>query len=89
MVTAAAIIMFGVFAGFALGDEPIIKTIGFALAVGVLADAFLVRMTIVPAVMALLGRADVVAAALAGPAPAQPRRRGRALARRLAAARQE
>ena len=38
-----------------LGEDPIIKTIGFALAVGVLADAFLVRMTIVPAVMAIVG----------------------------------
>jgi RND superfamily putative drug exporter len=45
----------GVFSGFALGDDPIIKTIGFALTVGVLADAFLVRMTIVPALMALVG----------------------------------
>ncbi len=55
VVTAAAIIMMGVFAGFALGDDPIIKTIGFALTVGVLADAFLVRMTIVPALMAIVG----------------------------------
>lgn len=55
VVTAAAIIMMGVFAGFALVEDPIIKTIGFALTVGVLADAFLVRMTIVPALMALVG----------------------------------
>ncbi|GAB3279545.1 MMPL family transporter [Kineosporia babensis] len=55
VVTAAAIIMFGVFAGFALSDDIIIKTIGFGLAVGVLADAFLVRMLIVPAVMAIVG----------------------------------
>ena len=55
VVTAAAIIMVGVFGGFAVGEDPIIKTIGFALAVGVLADAFLVRMTIVPAVMAIVG----------------------------------
>ncbi|MEH3033071.1 MAG: MMPL family transporter [Aeromicrobium erythreum] len=56
VVTAAALIMIGVFAGFAGGSDPIIKTIGFALAVGVLADAFLVRMLLVPAVMALVGR---------------------------------
>ena len=56
VVTAAAIIMIGVFGGFALGADPIIKTIGFALAVGVLADAFLVRMTIVPAVMLIVGK---------------------------------
>ncbi|MDX6359098.1 MAG: putative drug exporter of the superfamily, partial [Nocardioidaceae bacterium] len=55
VVTAAAIIMMGVFAGFATGIDPIIKTIGFALTVGVLADAFLVRMTIVPALMAIVG----------------------------------
>jgi RND superfamily putative drug exporter len=55
VVTAAAAIMFGVFGGFALGDDIIIKSIGFGLAVGVLADAFLVRMTIVPAFMALMG----------------------------------
>jgi putative drug exporter of the RND superfamily len=55
VVTAAAVIMMGVFAGFALGSDPIIKTIGFALTVGVLADAFLVRMTIVPALMSIVG----------------------------------
>ncbi|MCW2796828.1 MMPL family transporter [Nocardioides sp.] len=54
VVTAAALIMIGVFASFALGGDPVIKSIGFGLAVGVLADAFLVRMTLVPAFMALL-----------------------------------
>ncbi len=56
VVTAAAAIMIGVFGSFALGDDAIVKSIGFGLAVGVLADAFLVRMTLVPAFMALLGR---------------------------------
>ncbi|RYI98517.1 MAG: MMPL family transporter, partial [Actinomycetales bacterium] len=51
VVTAAALIMIGVFAGFGGATDPIIKTIGFALAVGVLADAFLVRMLLVPALM--------------------------------------
>lgn len=55
VVVAAAIIMIGVFGGFALSGDPILKTIGFALAVGVLADAFLVRMLIVPAVLAIVG----------------------------------
>jgi len=55
VVTAAAAIMIGVFGSFALGDEVVVKSIGFGLAVGVLADAFLVRMTLVPAFMALLG----------------------------------
>jgi RND superfamily putative drug exporter len=56
VVTAAALIMIGVFAGFVGGADPIIKTVGFALAVGVLADAFLVRMLLVPAVMSIVGR---------------------------------
>ncbi|GGL03050.1 MMPL family transporter [Nocardia jinanensis] len=55
VVVAAAIIMIGVFAGFALTDDVILKTIGFALAIGVLADAFLVRMLIVPAFMLIVG----------------------------------
>ncbi|WP_262403403.1 MMPL family transporter [Actinomadura sp. CNU-125] len=56
VVTAAAIIMIAVFGGFVFAHDPIIKSIGFALAVGVFIDAFIVRMTIVPAVMSLLGR---------------------------------
>jgi RND superfamily putative drug exporter len=56
VVTAAALIMFTVFAGFFPLDNPIIKPIAFALAVGVAIDAFIVRMTLVPAVLALVGR---------------------------------
>jgi uncharacterized membrane protein YdfJ with MMPL/SSD domain len=56
VVVAAALIMIGVFGAFVLADDPIIKSIGLALAFGVLADAFLVRLTLVPAVMTLLGR---------------------------------
>ncbi|MEU4161862.1 MMPL family transporter [Actinoplanes sp. NPDC026670] len=56
VVTAAALIMMSVFAGFILADDTIIKSLGFALAFGVAVDAFLVRMTIVPAVLSLLGR---------------------------------
>ncbi|MFD0904468.1 MMPL family transporter [Actinomadura sediminis] len=56
VVTAAAIIMIAVFGGFVLAHDPIIKSIGFALAVGVFIDAFVVRMTLVPAAMSLLGR---------------------------------
>ncbi|WP_436524211.1 MMPL family transporter [Actinoplanes sp. HUAS TT8] len=56
VVTAAALIMISVFAGFILADDTIIKSLGFALSFGVAVDAFLVRMTIVPAVLSLLGR---------------------------------
>ena len=55
VVTAAAIIMISVFAAFMLIDEPFIRTMGFALAVGVAFDAFIVRMLIIPATMFLLG----------------------------------
>jgi putative drug exporter of the RND superfamily len=55
VVTAAAIIMMGVFGGFALGDNVILKTMGFALAIGVFADAFVVRMLILPALMSIAG----------------------------------
>jgi RND superfamily putative drug exporter len=55
VVTAAGLIMISVFAGFIVPEEPIIKSIGFVLAIGILFDAFVVRMTIVPAVMAMLG----------------------------------
>jgi RND superfamily putative drug exporter len=56
VVTAAAIIMISVFGAFVLNTDPVVKSIGLSLAFGVLADAFVVRMTLVPAVMALLGR---------------------------------
>lgn len=56
VVTAAAVIMISVFAGFMTNHEAVIQSIGFGLAVGILVDAFLVRMTIVPAVMTLLGK---------------------------------
>jgi len=49
--------MISVFAGFILSTETVITMMGFGLAVGVLFDAFVVRMTIVPAVLGLLGRA--------------------------------
>jgi RND superfamily putative drug exporter len=55
VVTAAAIIMFSVFASFVSGDDLIVKSFGAVLAFGVLVDAFLVRMTLVPAVLAMMG----------------------------------
>lgn len=56
VVTAAALIMISVFAGFVGSQDAMIKALGFGLAVAVAFDAFIVRMTIVPAVLALLGK---------------------------------
>ncbi|MGW2962361.1 MMPL family transporter [Streptomyces sp. NPDC001220] len=90
VVSAAALIMVAVFGGFVFNHDPIIKSIGFALAFGVLVDAFVVRMTLVPAVMALLGRhawglpgwvdritpdVDIEGAKLPRHAPVEPERR--------------
>jgi RND superfamily putative drug exporter len=55
VVTAAALIMFAVFSAFLIGGNSTIKAIGFSLAAGVLFDAFIVRLTLVPAVMSLAG----------------------------------
>jgi RND superfamily putative drug exporter len=55
VVTAAAVIMIGVFAAFVPNGEAAVKPVALGLAVGVFVDAFLVRMTLVPAVMSLLG----------------------------------
>ncbi len=57
VVTAAAFIMISVFAGFVSNHDTTIQTIGFALAFGIFVDAFIVRLTIVPILMSLLGRA--------------------------------
>ncbi|KAA0927140.1 MMPL family transporter [Streptomyces apricus] len=85
VVSAAALIMVAVFGGFVFNHDPIIKSIGFALAFGVFIDAFVVRMTLVPATMALIGRrawglpgwldrvtpdVDIEGARLPAPAPA-------------------
>lgn len=88
VVVAAALIMIAVFAGFIGESDSMIKMIGFGLASAVLFDAFVVRMAIVPAVLALLGdkawwlpkwldrilpRVDVEGEALSRPAPAEER----------------
>lgn len=57
VVTAAGLIMLAVFSGFMLAPDPMTKVIGLALTFGVLFDAFIVRMMIVPAVMILMGKA--------------------------------
>ncbi|ANP74370.1 MMPL family transporter [Cryobacterium arcticum] len=57
VVIAAALIMASVFSGFVFSNSVMIQSIGFGLAVGVLLDAFVVRLLIIPAVMHLLGDA--------------------------------
>ncbi|MGX1670710.1 MMPL family transporter [Streptomyces sp. NPDC055400] len=56
VVGAAAIIMISVFSGFIMENNDMIKMMGFGLAIAVFFDAFVVRMAIVPAVLALLGQ---------------------------------
>jgi RND superfamily putative drug exporter len=55
VVTAAATIMISVFGAFILEEDPLIRSIGFALAAAVFLDAFVVRMALIPALMYLLG----------------------------------
>ncbi|MGH3253695.1 MAG: MMPL family transporter, partial [Trebonia sp.] len=54
VVTAAALIMFAIFVAFMFTSNPTIKAIGFSFAAGVFLDAFVVRLTLVPAVMAIV-----------------------------------
>jgi RND superfamily putative drug exporter len=56
VVIAAGLIMISVFGGFIFAESTMIRSIGFGLAFGVLVDAFVVRMLLMPAVMHLLGR---------------------------------
>ena len=57
VISSAAAIMVAVFLGFATDPNVMVKIIGFGMAAAVLIDATLVRMVLVPATMALLGRA--------------------------------
>ncbi|GGN94282.1 membrane protein [Actinoplanes lobatus] len=57
VVVAAAVIMTAVFAGFVFNTDPMIKQFGLALAAGIVVDAFLIRLTLVPALMAAFGDA--------------------------------
>ncbi len=58
VITGAAAIMVVVFATFAAGHLVMLQQLGFGLAVAVLLDATLIRSILVPASMALLGRAN-------------------------------
>ncbi len=55
VITAAALIMISVFAGFTVSHETFLKLMGFSMAAAIVFDAFLVRMVIMPTAMALLG----------------------------------
>ena len=57
-ITAAALIMILVFGSFILGGERVIKEFGLGLAAGILVDAIIIRMAIVPSVLTLTGRAN-------------------------------
>jgi RND superfamily putative drug exporter len=57
-ITAAALIMILVFASFVLGGQAVIKEFGIGLAGGVLVDAVLIRMAVVPSLMMLLGKTN-------------------------------
>jgi putative drug exporter of the RND superfamily len=56
VVTAAALVMVSIFVAFMTADDPTIKSIGFSFAIGVFIDAFVVRLTLVPAVLAIVGK---------------------------------
>lgn len=57
VVIAAGLIMVSVFAGFIFSHDATIQAMGLGLAIGILVDAFIVRMTIIPALMSLIGPA--------------------------------
>ncbi len=58
VITSAALIMIAVFASFVASPVPSLKMLGLGLAVAILLDATVVRMVLVPATMALLGKAN-------------------------------
>ena len=58
VVTSAALIMIAVFASFVASPVPSLKMLGLGLAVAILLDATVVRMVLVPATMALLGKTN-------------------------------
>ena len=58
VIVAAALIMFSVFLAFIFQDDTAVKSMGLSLAFGVLFDAFIVRMTLIPALTKLFGNAS-------------------------------
>ena len=76
VITAAAAIMVAVFAAFIPSPDVVLKVIGVGMASAIFIDATVVRMLLVPAVMHLLGTAQLVDARVARPAPAAAAHRG-------------
>jgi RND superfamily putative drug exporter len=58
VITSGALIMIAVFLAFVASPVPSLKMLGLGLATAILVDATLVRMVLVPATMALLGKAN-------------------------------
>jgi len=58
VITSAALIMTVVFLGFVVDPSPLVKMLGLGLSVAIILDATVVRMVLVPAAMALFGRAN-------------------------------
>ena len=58
LITGAALIMIGVFGGFAAASIPELAQWGFGLAAGVLIDATIIRVLLVPAAMRWMGDAN-------------------------------
>ena len=75
VVTSAALIMVVVFLSFVSSPVPSLKMLGLGLATAILVDATIIRMVLVPATMALLGKANWWLPDLARPAPAPSHRR--------------
>ena len=87
VITAAAAIMICVFGSFVIGDQVhVLKVLGLGLAAAILIDATLVRMVLVPSVMEVLGRAQLVDATVAGSGRPPSRHGGRRRAAQLPAA---
>lgn len=57
VITAAAAVMVVVFSSFLLNDDRVVNLFGFGLAVAIAIDATIVRLVLVPALMAVAGRA--------------------------------
>ena len=81
VITSAALIMVCVYTSFILNGDPTVKQFGLGLAAAIAVDATIVRCLLVPAVMVLMGRVELVAARLGRASAAAHRDRGRGVLR--------